>query len=92
MLEAEFNTDTSVVKVDYWACFREEHHNNGFHYHCTLKLTGCKKWLSVKNRIAEKHGIQVSFSYKLNFYLCAYRYVSKSDQEAAPVKIIHQGF
>ena len=57
MLEAEFNAGTSVVKVDYWTCSREEHQNDGFHYHCALKLTGCKKWLSVKNRIAEKHGV-----------------------------------
>ena len=83
MLEAEFNAGTSVVKVDYWACSREEHQNDGFHYHCALKLTGCKKWLSVKNRIAEKHGIQVNFSDKHNFYLSAYRYVCKSDQEVA---------
>ena len=42
-----------------------------------------QKWLSVKNRIAEKDGIQVSFSDKHNFYLSAYRYVCKSDQEVA---------
>ena len=42
-----------------------------------------KKWLSVKNRISEKHGIQVSFSDKHSFYLCAYRYVCKSEQEVA---------
>ena len=42
-----------------------------------------KKWLSVKNRISEKHGIQVSFSDKHNFYLSAYTYVCKSDQEVA---------
>ena len=57
MLEAEFNADTSVVKVDYWACSREEHQNDGFHNHCTLKPTGCEKWRSVKNKIAEKCGI-----------------------------------
>ena len=57
MLEAEFNTGTSVVKMEYWAYSREGHQNNGFHYHCALKPTGRKKWLSFKNRIAEKHGI-----------------------------------
>ena len=30
MLEAGFNAGTSVVKVDYWACFREEHQNDCF--------------------------------------------------------------
>ena len=83
MLEAGFNAGTSVVKVNCWACSRDEHQNDGFHYHCALKLTGCKKWLSVKNRIEEKHGIQVNFSDKHNFYLSAYRYVCKSDQEVA---------
>ena len=72
-----------VLLKDYWARSREEHQNDGCHYHCALKLTGCKKWLSVKNRIAEKPGIQVSFSDKHNFYLSAYRYVCKSDQEVA---------
>ena len=83
MLEAEFNAGTSVVKVNYWACSREEHQNDSFHYHFALKLTGSKKWLSVKNKIAEKHGIQVSFSGKHNFCLCPYKYVCKSDQEVA---------
>ena len=62
ILEAEFNAGTSFVKVNYWACSRVEHQNDGFHYHCALKLTGCKKWVSVKNRILGKHGIQVNFS------------------------------
>ena len=83
MLEAEFNAGTSVVKVDYWASSREEHQNHGFHYHCVLKLTGCKKWLPFKNRIAEKHGILVNFSDEHNFYHSAYRHVCKSDQEVA---------
>ena len=66
-----------------WACSREEHQNDGFHYHSALKLTGCKKWLSVKNRIAERHGIEVNFNDKHNFYLSAYRYVCKSNQQVA---------
>ena len=83
MLEAEFNGDTNLVKADYCVCSREEDQNDDFHYHCTIKLTGCKKWLSVKNIIAKKHGIQVSFSDTYNFYLSAYSYVCKSDQEVA---------
>ena len=64
MLQAEFNACTNVVKVDYWACSREEDQNDGFHYHCELKLACCKKWLPVKNRFAEKPGIQVNVSDK----------------------------
>jgi len=83
MLEEEFNAGSSAVKVEYWACCSEKHQNNGFHYHCALKLTGCKKWLSIKTRIVEKHGIQVNFSDNHNFYLSAYRYVCKSDKDVA---------
>ena len=46
-----------------------------------MNQTGCKAWLSSKNRIAEKHDVQVNFSDKHNFYLSAYRYVAKGDQE-----------
>ena len=77
MLEAKFNAGDSAVKVDYWNFSREEHQDDGFHCYCTLKLTGCKNWLSVKNRITEKHGIQVNFSDKHNFNLSAYRYALK---------------
>ena len=48
MLEVEFSTGASVAKVDYWACCREEHENDEFHYHCTLKL----------QRMAAKHSCQ----------------------------------
>ena len=74
-LEAEFNAGANVVKVEYWACFREEHQNDDFHYHWVLKFTGCQNYLSVKIRFAEKHGIEVNISNRHNFYLSAYRYV-----------------
>ena len=41
------------------------------------------KWLSVKNKIAEKDGIQVNFREKHCFYLSADNDVCKSDQELA---------
>jgi hypothetical protein len=44
MLENKFNAGTSHVKVSHWACCKEPHEENGFHYHCCLKLTGVKKW------------------------------------------------
>ena len=48
MLKAKFNVGTCVVKVDYWACFREEHQNGGFYYHCTLKLTNAQSGCQSK--------------------------------------------
>ena len=48
MLETEFNRGTSQVKVSHWVCSKEEHQQSGFHYHCCLKLSGVKRWFSVK--------------------------------------------
>jgi hypothetical protein len=59
MLENEFNAGTSQVKVSHWTCCKEPHEENGLHYHCCLKLTGVKKWLSIKNAITKKHDIVV---------------------------------
>ena len=81
MMEEEFNSGSSQVKVSHWACCKENHVDGGFHYHCCMKLTGVKKWLSVKNNITRKHNIVVNFSDTHSHYIYAYRYVCKSDRE-----------
>lgn len=86
MLEREFNTGASKVKVDYWACCQENHKEKGIHYHCALKLTGVKKWVSVKERIQRTYGIVVNFSDRHDYYLSAYRYVNKEDENVAHSK------
>ena len=53
----------------------------GFHYHCCMKQTCVKKWLSVKNNITRKHNTVVKFSDTHSHYIYAYRYVCKSDRE-----------
>ena len=80
MLEDEFNSGNSKVKIEHWVCGKESHAQNGFHYHCALKLTGVKKWLSVKNNIQRKHDIVTNFSDSHNYYISAYRYVCKTDE------------
>ena len=64
----ESNRGNSAVKVSHWACCRELHQEGGFHYHCAVKLTGNKKWISVKAQLTENHNIVVNFSDKHNFY------------------------
>eukprot|EP00794_Sanderia_malayensis_P006582 gene6582-7325_t len=83
MLEKEFNSGNSKVKVSHWACCKEMHEAGGFHYPCCLKLTGVKKWLSVKRDITKNHNIVVNFSDSHSHYIYAYRYVCKSDTEVA---------
>ena len=78
VLESEFNSGNSKVKVSHWACCKEAHEKIAFHYHCCLKLTGVKKWLHVKNAITKKYGIVVNFS-DHDQYIYAYRYVCKAD-------------
>ena len=77
----EFNSGTSAVKVDYWACCKELHKDGGIHFHCSIKLTGSKKWIGVRNRLSSKYNIQVNFSDKHDYYLSSYRYVCKEDEE-----------
>jgi len=81
MLKAAFDRGESKVKTQYWACCQEKHANGGYHYHCSLKLTGVKKWDMVKQTILKDHGIVVNFSASHNFYVSAYRYVTKEDTE-----------
>ena len=81
MLENEFNQGTGHIKVSHWACCKEDHKEEGFHYHCCLKLLGVKKWFSVKEGITKKINIVVNFSDSHNHYISAYRYVCKIDKQ-----------
>lgn len=86
-VEEEFNSGEGKVKVEYWAVCREPHKNTtGFHYHCSIKLSGAKKWLAVRNRLESKYGIDVNFSNNHDFYLSSYRYVCKEDEEVVHSK------
>ena len=79
MLAEQFDYGSFKVKVLYWACCLEQHTTGGVHYHCSLKLSGSKKWVQVKRRISETYGIEINFSGNHNYYLSAYRYVCKED-------------
>ena len=79
----ESNGGKSVVKVQHWACCKEQHKNGEIHYHCALKLIGNKKWKYVKENIPKKQNITLHFSDKHNFYISAYRYIRKEDTDLA---------
>ena len=83
MVQEEFERGNSQVKVSHWACCKEMHERMGFHYHCCVKLTGVKKWLSVKNNIMKQHNIVLNFLDSHNHYVYAYRYMCKWDMEVA---------
>ena len=46
-----FNAGSGKVKVNHWACCMETHNNGGKHYHVSLKLSGPKRWISVKDNL-----------------------------------------
>ena len=52
----------SKFKVEYWASALENHKNGGEHYHVIIKLSGPKRWVQVKSKLAQKYGITVNFS------------------------------
>ena len=68
MLETVFNASTSPIEVEYLALSREISQNKSFQDECALKMASCKRCLSVKNKIAEKHSIKFNFCDKHNFY------------------------
>ena len=74
-----FNKGSSKVKVLHWACCLESHQNGGDHYHCSIKLSGLKRWKAVKNTLKKESGIQVHFSDAHDNYWSVFKYISKSD-------------
>ena len=81
MLVEHFNAGSGKAKVSHWAVFQEQHEDGGLHYHASLKLTGAKKWLKVKESINNDHGIMLNFSDSHNYYIAAYRYICKTDNQ-----------
>ena len=73
----EFNSGDPKGKVAYWACALVNHAKGGEHYHLSLKLTGPRRWLSVRNALQRLHSINVNFSDSHKNYYTAYKYASQ---------------
>ena len=71
------------VAVQHWACFKDSHQDRGPHYHMTIKLSGPKRWLSVKNSVEKSHGTVLHFSDKHDNCRSVYRYICKTDKNFA---------
>ena len=84
-IKTHFNKGSGKVKVQHWACSLEKHQNGGNHYHVALKLTGPKRWKSVKESITSSEGIVVNFSDQHDNYHSAYRYICKEDHQSTTV-------
>ena len=76
-IKKHFNSGSQKVKVQHWVCAQEKHKNCGENYHVALKLTGPKRWKSVKENITSKERIVVNFSKNHDSYYSAYRYICK---------------
>lgn len=75
----EFFTSTNV-KVAEWAGFMEEHESKGgYHYHICIKLNKNKRWMPVKQKMSQEHGVQLHFSWAHTNY-SAWKYTTKSDE------------
>ena len=72
--------DSSKAKTDQSACALEPHEERGEHYHVSIKLSGAKTWLDVRNHLCTKHEISVNFYDKHDNYYTPFKYISKSDQ------------
>ena len=80
---AYFNErSTTKACVQHWACSLERHKNtSGMHYHLCVKLSGPKRWKSVKDNMMKNHGVVLNFSGGHDNYYTAYKYVTKEDPE-----------
>ena len=67
------------VTVLRWVCSKDEHKDQGHHYHIALKLDRQKKWLSVRKHLHQKFGVKVHFSDNYSNYYEAWKYVTKED-------------
>ena len=75
-IKNHFNKGSGKVKVQHWACSLEKHQNGRNHYHIVLKLTGPKRWKSVKEKITSTERIMVNFLDQHDNYHSPYRYIS----------------
>ncbi len=76
---AKFNEGAGEVKVEKWVACKEPHKTKGFHYHVALKMDGVKKWYGPWRKMYND-GVAVSFSDAHNYYISAYKYVTKEDE------------
>ena len=63
-----FDSGTSKVKVVDWVSALENHQDGRKCCHVALKLSGPKRWLSVKNVLSTRYDIVVNFSESHNNY------------------------
>ena len=76
----QFFTSTNV-KVVQWACFMEEHKSTGGNrYHMCIKLNRNKRWMPVKQKMSQEHGVWLHFSSTHANYYSAWKYTTKSDK------------
>ena len=73
--------ENTEARVRQWVCCQERHENNGIHFHVAVKLDRQKRWLRVRNQLAQVHGINVNFSNRHTNYFDAWEYVAKEDVE-----------
>lgn len=62
-----------------WTVGTEMHRHEGVHFHCALKLSSPKRWVSRRAAIKEKIGIDVDFLGFHTDYFDAFSYVTKQD-------------
>ena len=79
LFATRLNSGSGKVAVEYWTCSLEPHQQGGEHYHVCVKLTGPKRWFSVKKFLMTNHNVTVHFSDNHDNYYSAYKYVTKSD-------------
>ena len=53
---------SAETNVMHWCCSKEQTQKSGVHYHTSVKLSKCQRWLPANKFLADRFGISVHFS------------------------------
>ena len=67
------------MKAQYWAVCKEPHANGGVHYHCSVRLSGTRRWKKPYDWMVA-NGVIVDISDQHEHYVSIHRYVCKMDK------------
>ena len=76
-VQEAFRQTSKCSDLLQWACSRENHKEEGVHYHMAVKLCKLRRWLRIKRYLECTKGLQVHVSDVHSNYYGAWQYAMK---------------
>ena len=71
--------ESTETRMRQWVCSQENYQESGTHFHIAIMFDCQKRWLRVRNELAQAEGININFSDGHTNYFDAWKYVAKED-------------